>query len=95
MVISSYLATLMLMRLVHGSTESLLRFPCNVEVAGLGVLRCAGGSQLPAEQILQKLQDQNQRVKHAATNCCEEYIASTPQASSTEQHPDPHLHLSS
>src|SRR5271154_5540013 len=78
-VFSSYFASLIPMRLASCSTESLLRFPSNLEVTGLGVHRCACGSQPPAGQILPKLQDRNQRVKHTTTRCCVEYIVSPPQ----------------
>src|SRR5271169_2061656 len=81
-VISSYFASLIRTRPAFSRTERLLRFPCNVGVAGLAVRRCACGSQLPAMQILPKLQDQIQRVKPAAPRCCVEYIGLLPQANS-------------
>ncbi|HKN77213.1 MAG TPA: hypothetical protein VJW94_18700 [Candidatus Acidoferrum sp.] len=73
-VVSSYFASLIAKPLAFCSAEMLLRFHCNVEVAGLAAHRCACGSQLPAGQILSKLQDQIQRVKLAAKPCCVEYI---------------------
>lgn len=63
------------MRLGCCSAENLLSFPCDVEGSGLGVHYYARGSQKPTERILQKLQEQNQRVKSAALQCSVEYIA--------------------
>src|SRR5580692_4407390 len=92
-VVSSYRASAIPAWTASCSTEILLRFPCDVEDSGLGAHPCACGSQVPAGQILPKLQDQIQSVNSAASSCSLECIVSPAFASTRPSSIHAHLHL--